>query len=285
LIILYTIVYDACCGTRSERDRESIVDLELEGKRAIVTGGGTGIGLAIARELSHEGAVVAVVGRRKEVLEDTATALESETGNRVLPISADISDDESVRALVSTFVAEVGGVDILVNCASENPAQRGPTYRDATDDEFARQLNTKVIGYLRTARAVAPYMIDQGWGRIINISGISVRNAYRVVSSVRNAGVTALTKNLADELGPHGINVTVLYPGYTVTDRIIAEAAHAGVALEDYLKTIYTGQAIGRPVQPHEVAWVAAFLASPKSITINGDPIPVAGGFLGSIHY
>src|ERR1700722_18963647 len=148
------------------------MDLELDGKRAIVTGGGTGIGFAIATELSRGGGKVAIVGRRQEVLESASKRIEAETGNPVLPVVADTGDDESVSSLVQQVVAEFAGVDILVNAASENPAQPGGNdYTHATSQQFMRQLNVKVIGYLRTAQAVAPYFIEQGWGRIINLSG------------------------------------------------------------------------------------------------------------------
>jgi NAD(P)-dependent dehydrogenase (short-subunit alcohol dehydrogenase family) len=266
------------------------VDLELHGKRAIVTGGGAGIGRAIATELSREGAEVAITGRRPEVLKDAATQIEAETGRPVLPIVSDTGSDESVRAMVSGVAGSFGGVDILANVASENPAQPGgPSYVHATDDQFIRQLDVKVLGYLRTARAVAPYLIGQRWGRIINVSGIGVRRTGPVINSVRNAGVTALSKSLADELGPHGINVTVLYPGHTLSNtyeqRLAAEAAERGMELADYLATIDTGTALGRFVRPEEIGWVAAFLASPKSITISGDVITVGGGFLGATYY
>jgi NAD(P)-dependent dehydrogenase (short-subunit alcohol dehydrogenase family) len=266
------------------------MDLELRGKRAIVTGGGAGIGRAIATELAREGADVAITGRRPEVLKDAAAQIEAETGKPVAVVAADTGSDESVQALVSEVVASFGGIDILANVASENPAQPGgPSYVHATDDQFIRQLNVKVLGYLRTTRAVAPYLIEQRWGRIINVSGIGVRRTGPVINSVRNAGVTALSKSLADELGPHGINVTVLYPGHTLSDtyeqRLAAEAAERGMDLADYLATIDTGTALGRFVRPEEIGWVAAFLASPKSITISGDVITVGGGFLGATYY
>jgi len=206
------------------------VDLELQGKRAIVTGGGAGIGRAIATELAREGVKVAITGRRPEVLKEAAAEIETDTGTPVMAVAADTGSDESVQALVAEVVASLGGIDILANVASENPAQPGgPSYVHATDDQFIRQLNVKVLGYLRTTRAVAPHLIEQHWGRIINVSGIGVRRTGPVINSVRNAGVTALSKSLADELGPHGINVTVLYPGHTLSNtyekRLAASAA------------------------------------------------------------
>jgi NAD(P)-dependent dehydrogenase (short-subunit alcohol dehydrogenase family) len=266
------------------------MDLQLDGKRAIVTGGGSGIGFAIAAGLAEEGVAVAVVGRRRDPLEAAAERLREQTGGRVIAVVGDTGDDASVTAMVASVVEQFGGVDILVNAASENPAQPGGLgYEHATDEAFTRQLNVKVIGYLRTARAVAPYFKAQRWGRIINVSGVGVRQTYSVINSVRNSGVVALTKNLADELGPYGVTATPIYPGHTLSDnyraRLRVEAEQKGMELEAYLATIDTHNAIGRFVLPEEVAWVVTFLASPKSVTISGDPIPVGGGFLGHIYY
>lgn len=266
------------------------MDLELRGKRAIVTGGGSGIGYAIAAGLAEEGVAVAIVGRRSEPLEAAASRLREQAGGQAIAVVADTGDDISVQAMVAQVVEEFGGVEILVNVASENPAQLGGlTYEHATDEAFTRQLNVKVIGYLRTARAVAPYFKAQRWGRIINVSGVGTRQTYSVINSVRNAGVVAMTKNLADELGPFGITATPIYPGHTLSDnyrvRLQAEADAKGLTLDDYLETIDTHNAIGRFVRPEEIAWVVTFLASPRSVTISGDPIPVGGGFLGHIYY
>lgn len=126
-------------------------------------------------------------------------------------------------ALVARAVKEFGGgVDILVNSAATPWSANAPTdFAATTDDVVRREIEIKVLGYLRTARAGAPYLVDQGWGgRIINISGLGgARAANSIAQTVRNVSVSALTKNLADELGPHGINVTVVHPGRTRTER------------------------------------------------------------------
>ena len=257
--------------------------LELEDKRAIVTGGGTGIGYAIALELAREGVRVAIAGRRQGVLDDAAKQITAETGRYVLAVAADTGDDASVRALVATVEREFGGLDILVNNAAEQPAQHGPSYTDADDEWFLRQLNVKVLGYLRTIRAAAPLLKANGWGRIINISGTGSRQTVSVIGSVRNAAVTALTKNIADELGPHGINVTVVHPGATNTDKAaeLRRSRTFSPAARDALAT----NVIGRIVEPQEVAWVVAFLASPRSVAITGDGVVAGGGVPGFIYY
>ena len=136
-------------------------------------------------------------------------------------------------------------------------------------------INIKVIGYLRTARAVAPHLIAQRWGRIINIGGLAIRKTGRPVATLRNVGVAAITKNLADELGPSGINVTAVHPGATRTERTDAASE----------RTAAKGNSIGRIVDASEVAAVVTFLASPLSVAITGDAITAGGGSPGTIHY
>ena len=150
-------------------------------------------------------------------------------------------------------------------------------------------MNTKVMGYLRCAQAVAPYMIDQGWGRIINLSGMAARQAGYAVGSMRNVSVSALSKNLADELGPHGINVTTVHPGMTNTERTPAmleeRAKTQGITIEEAERRMAEGNSIHHLVDAREIAYVIAFLASPKSISINGDAIATGGGVPRAIHY
>lgn len=265
------------------------MDLELKGKRAIVTGGSRGIGKAIARQLALEGADVVVSARGKEALEATAEELATETGQRVVPVAADTGDDDSARALVAEAVSALGGVDILVNNAAKVLGGRPPRLADVTKEIFWDDVNVKVLGYLRCAREVAPHMAEQGWGRIVNVSGLAARQAASIVGSVRNVSVAALTKNLADELGPKGINVTVVHPGITRTERtpdlVAAQAQRLEIGPEEAERRMGANVSIGRIVDAAEVAWVVAFLASPKSVAINGDAIACGGGTLGAIHY
>jgi NAD(P)-dependent dehydrogenase (short-subunit alcohol dehydrogenase family) len=132
-------------------------------------------------------------------------------------------------------------------------------------------------------------MIEQGWGRIINVSGLAARHTGLTFGSIRNVAVAALTKNLADELGPAGINVTVVHPGMTVTERtpsvIAGYAAARGISEAEAEAAIAAGISIRRVVTAAEIADVIAFLASPRSVAVTGDAIPVGGGSPGAIHY
>ena len=260
------------------------MDLELTGRRAVVTGGSRGIGLAIGRALAAEGADVALVARTEDVLERAAEEVARESGRKVIGVPADTGDDASVATMVGLVVAQLGGVDILVNAAA-TPATGAPF----TDDNLEDEINVKVRGYLRCARAVAPLMVESGWGRIVNIGGLAARQTGNLVGTVRNVAVAALTKNLADELGPRGVNVNVVHPGMTRTERT-AEAAAAmassrGVTVEELERALQGAVSLGRIVTAEEVAAVVTFLASPKSVAINGDPVVASGGARGSIHY
>ena len=266
------------------------MDLELTGRVAIVTGGSRGIGKAIAVALAREGVEVALVGRDPGVAEDAARSIATETGRTVRAYLADTGRGEEVRGAVAKIVADFGRVDILVNGAAR-PAGQGPVPKlaDLMDEAVLDVVNVKVVGYLRFAREVAPIMRAQGFGRIINVAGLAARQTGSIAGSIRNVGVAALTKNLADELGPDGINVTCVHPGLTRTEKTPAamryHAEAAGVSPEEIENRFASAAAIRQIVTAEQVADVVAFLASPKSIAITGDAIAVGGGRAGAIYY
>ena len=266
------------------------MDLELGGKVAIVTGGSLGIGRAIARELALEGVDVAIVARNRERLATAEKELADETGRRIVGISADTGDDESVRRMVGEAAEAFGRLDILVNCAARPGGQAPPPkLAEITDELFRDEMNTKVMGYLRCAREVAPHMVRRGWGRIISISGLAARSTGTAIGSMRNVAVVAMTKNLADELGPHGINATVVHPGLTRTEKtagVVAERARqSGRSPDEVEQQMAEGNTVRRLIDAREIAYVVAFLASPKSIAINGDVIAAGGGVPRAIYY
>src|SRR6201996_2393951 len=277
---------------RGRGGKISGVDLELVGKRAIVTGGSRGIGLAVAKALSAEGAHVALVARDAAALQTARAAVEEAGGlaaGRVITVSCDTGDDHAVGHMAADVAAAFGGVDILVNAAAQvNTGTFGGGLDAFSEAEFTEQVNVKVLGYLRCARAVAPSMKANGWGRIVNISGLAARSAGAITGSVRNVAVAAVTKNLADELGHHGVNVTVVHPGMTVTERtpelIALRAERAGISLAEAEAQMAASVSIGRLVTAEEVAAVVTFLASPRSVAVNGDAIAVGGGTLGPVY-
>jgi len=261
------------------------VDLRLAGARAVVTGGSQGIGLAVARGLVMEGARVAVVARDEERLRAAAAGL----GPEVLAVPADTTDDAAVRAMVEEVVDAWGGVDVLVNAAAQPAGGSVPALEDITDAEVDADFDTKVLGYLRCARAVAPHMTAQGYGRIVNISGLNARRTGSIAGSIRNVAVAALTANLADELGPSGVGVTVVHPGMVETERtprLVASRAAATGRTEDEVRAdLAAGSSLRRLVTAEEVADVVVFLCSPRAVAVTGDAVGAGGGNRGAIHY
>ena len=242
------------------------MDLKLAGRVAIVTGGSKGVGRAIARELAQEGVDIAICARDRHSLEATAEALAKETRRRVVPIVADTTNTDSVTRMVDAALAALGRLDILVN----NAATPGGVVRghlsEADESALLEDINTKVVGYLRCAKAALPHLQRRGWGRIINIGGLSGRRSGNI-SGLRNAAIVHLTKTLADQLGPHGITVNLVHPGATRTERTDEETARRA-----------STNAIRRIVDAHEIGQVVAFLASPKAASITGVAIDASGG-------
>jgi NAD(P)-dependent dehydrogenase (short-subunit alcohol dehydrogenase family) len=191
--------------------------------------------------------------------------------------------------MVEQAASALGHLDILVNCAAQPGGQAPPPkLAEITDDAFYSDINVKVMGYLRCAREVAPHMIRQGWGRIISISGLAARSTGSTIGSLRNIAVVAMTKNLADELGPRGINVTVVHPALTRTEKtpgvIAALAERQGISVDDAERRM-VNNLVGRWIDARDIAYVVTFLASPKAAAINGDVIAAGGGVKGVIYY
>ncbi len=242
------------------------MDLGLAGRVAIVTGGSRGIGRAIAHALASEGVDVAICARQRQALDEAAKALTQDTGRRIIPVVADTMSSESVAHLVDATLTAFGRLDVLVNNASTPGGMvRGPL-AEADDKTLLEDIDTKVVGYLRCAKAVAPHMQQRRWGRIINIGGLSGRRSGNI-SGLRNAAIVHLTKTLADELGAHGITVNLVHPGPTRTERTDGETERRAAT-----------NAIRRIVDASEIAQVVTFLASTKAANVTGVAIDASGG-------
>ncbi len=258
------------------------MDLELKGKVALVTGGSKGIGRAIAFELAREGADVAICARGQETLEAAAKEIERETGRRVLPVVADVSKTAEVERMVAQVVQVLGRIDILVNNAGQPGGLATGPLAKVTDSAMLEDLNTKLMGYLRCARAVAPVMQRQGWGRIVNIGGMSARQSGTYSTGVRNIAIVHLSKALSDELGPSGITVNVVHPAATRTEwldkRLADQARQQGTTVEEIERRMAQQNATRRIVDAREIAYLVAFLASPRSVAVTGEVIGATGG-------
>jgi NAD(P)-dependent dehydrogenase (short-subunit alcohol dehydrogenase family) len=270
------------------------MELGLHGKRAIVAGGARGIGKAIARELAREGVDLAIVSRSKEQLEQTAGELAGETGRNVIPLAADVTSRDQVDRMVAQAAERLGGLHILVNSASlPGGTATGPIHT-VNDEELLNDFDVKYMGALRCARAAIPYLQEQKWGRIINISGTNARNAGNLSGGARNASLVHFTKTLAVQLGRYGITVNCIHPGTTRTERtpslLRARAAELGISPEeveqqDFAPGSPRGNAIGRMVDASEIAYLTAFLASDKAWAITGELIVATGGAGQAVYY
>jgi NAD(P)-dependent dehydrogenase (short-subunit alcohol dehydrogenase family) len=266
------------------------LDLELRDKVAVVTGGNRGIGKAVAWQLAREGVDVALVARDRAALDAAAAEIARATKRRVKGYVADTGHDAAVKTAIAQALGEFGRIDILVNCAAAVGGRgKPPTLAEITNDSFFADMNVKVMGYLRTIREVTPHMAARGGGRIINISGLAALATGSTIGSIRNVGVAALTKNLADELAPSGISVVCVHPGRTRTEKTAELVEHQakvhGVAPEEIERRLAAGNLARRVITAEEIAYLVAFLASPKSVAINGDSVAAGGGTPGAIHY
>lgn len=272
------------------------MDLGLQGKFALVAGGGRGIGKAIALDLAREGVDVAIASRTLEQLRETAREIEDQTGRRVIPLVVDVTNREQVDRMTEEAATRLGGLHILVNSASlpgGSPSAVGPI-ETLDDDELLSDFDVKYVGALRCARAAIPYLKEQGWGRIINISGANARRAGNLSGGARNTSLVHLTKTLAVQLGRFGITVNCIHPGTTRTERtpgmLAARAAELGMSPEemeqqDFAPGSPSGNSIGRMVDASEIAYLTTFLASDKAWAVTGELVGATGGAGSSVYY
>ncbi len=245
----------------------------LDGRAAIVTGGAQGIGAAYAQGLAREGAAVAVA----DILDtsDVVTAI-NDNGGRALGVSADVSDNDSVAALIDAAVSEFGNVDILVNNAAIFASLDLKPFSAIPDDEWDRVMNVNIGGLFRCARAVVPEMQKNGYGKIINISSGTVFNGAPMMLHyvTSKAAVLGFTRSLAREVGDMGICVNALAPGFTLSEGIEANASY----VDPVKDMIVASRAIKRGQTPEDLVGALVFLASADSDFMTGQTMLVDGG-------
>ena len=246
------------------------MDLGLEGKNAIVTGGSVGIGAAIARRLAEEGCNVAINYRRHDTeAREVIRSIEA-MGRRGLAVNADVSSFADAQNMVQQVVAEFGSLDIMVCNAGIN--WDGVIWK-MTEEQFDTVINVNLKGYFNYNKAAALVFKDQKSGKIVNISSINgLRGKFAQVNySASKGGEIAMSKSLAKELGKFNVNVNVVAPGMVMTE--MAESIPP-----EFLTKAMDETALGRFASPDECADLVAFLCSDRARHITGDVIKIDGG-------
>jgi NAD(P)-dependent dehydrogenase (short-subunit alcohol dehydrogenase family) len=263
------------------------LDLQLEGKKAVVTGGSRGIGKAIARELAAEGCDVVIGARTESTLREAADEIASQTGRKVVPITVDMSDLASIRRFVTGAAEALGGIEILVNNAARVGGSAPDDLETVTDELLLSDFTEKTMGYFRTSREAIEHMKAAGWGRIVNIGGVTVRVPTAFSTPARNAAMIVMSKTLANSVAKHNITVNVVHPGLAVTERIQsrfeAAAERGNTSYDAVLQQQAERMGIGRMVMAEDLAKVVVFLCSPIAFSISGEAISAAGGSGGSV--
>src|SRR5690349_14108695 len=249
--------------------------LDLSGRVAVVVGGTSGIGRALAHGLAEAGADVVPSSRREEQVESTAAEIEA-FGRKTVRCTSDVADRDSLKALLDQTVSELGKVDILVNCAGIT--KRTPTL-DVADDEWDSIIETNLTGTLRGCQVFGRHMIENGYGRIINIASLSTFvSLYEVAAyAASKAAVASLTKSLAIEWAKKGVNVNAIAPGVfrTALNTKLLDETPRG---QEFLART----PMGRFGNVEELAGAAVFLASDAASFVTGEVLVVDGGFLAS---
>jgi NAD(P)-dependent dehydrogenase (short-subunit alcohol dehydrogenase family) len=256
--------------------------MKLKDQTAIVTGGGRGIGRTIALTLAREGANVLVCGRHRDGLESTAQEIE-QLARRSSVVVADVSQESQVAAVVESALQSFGRIDILVN----NAGVAGPTapVTNVTRKEWDEVLAVNLTSAFLCAKAVIPHMIQQQSGRIVNISSIAGKRAYALRSpyAASKWGIIGLSATLAQELGPHNIQVNAICPGPTAGERmnaVIAGRARELGQSETEVERLYVeGTALKRMVDPEHIAAMVLLLVSHEGSSITGEAIDVTAGY------
>jgi NAD(P)-dependent dehydrogenase (short-subunit alcohol dehydrogenase family) len=247
---------------------------------AVITGGSSGLGFAVASVLAHRGDTVVIAARNNGRLESARRMMQEGLTSPVVAISADTTDQTQVDSLMSNVLGRCGRIDILINCAA-NPSGTAAAIEDVNTDVLLDDLNTKVVGYVRCVKAVAPSMKRQKYGRIVNIGGLTGRSS-EMLSGLRNAAVSHLTKKLSDELGPFGITVNAVHPGIVRTPHLDElfddEAAKQGLQSNEVEADFVARIPIRRVLDPAEIGSLVAFLTSDDAAGITGESIAIDGG-------
>ena len=259
------------------------MDLGIQGRTAFVAASSKGIGRACALGLAREGCRVVCCSRHIDEVQATAEDIQRQTGGEVLAFEADLNSREDIETLMNKTRAIFGKIEILVNnCGGPAP---GP-FKTTTEDQWKSGFESTLMSSVRLIRCVLPDMQAAGWGRIINITSVSVKQPIDglLLSNAFRAGVIGMAKTLANEVGKDHITVNTVAPGYTLTQRLEslfdARSRELNVDREMLLEQVRKTIPLNRFGKPEEVANAVVFLASEAAAYISGSILPVDGGFI-----
>ncbi len=259
------------------------MDLGLTNKIALVAASSKGLGRASAEALAQEGAKVTICARDAEALNKTQAEMAAATGAEILAVPADMTKPDDINNVIQQTVDHFGGLHILVCNAGGPPAGYFP---DFDDEEWEAAFNLNLMSTVRLIRAALPHLQAAQWGRIINVTSLSVKEPVDnlLLSNSIRAAVHGMTKTLSNQIAKDGITINNVMPGYIQTDRVnqlvAINAQKSGLSTEEVIANISTPIPVGRIGQPEEFGALVAFLASEKSGYINGSSILIDGGMV-----
>jgi 3-oxoacyl-[acyl-carrier protein] reductase len=262
------------------------MELGIKDRVALVAAASKGIGFAAARELAKEGARVFLCSRDEKRASEAAQKIHDETGATVAGIGADVTDNESVEHFVNLVRERAGRIDILVNNAGGPPPA---TFADADLDMFRKAFELNALSAIRLAKLVLPGMQSQKWGRIVNITSVSVKQPIDglLLSNTVRAGLTGWAKTVSTEVAADNVTINNIAPGYTLTERqdelATARAKTMGKPKEEMIGLWAAQVPMRRLASPEEIAAAVAFLASERASYITGVTLQVDGGWVRSL--
>jgi 3-oxoacyl-[acyl-carrier protein] reductase len=262
------------------------MDFGLQNRVALVAAASKGIGFASAYELAREGARVFLCSRDETRASEAAQKIHKETGATVAGIAADVTDEREAERFVSLALGQAGHIDILVTNAGGPPTS---TFADADLDLFRQAFEQNALSAIRLAKLVLPGMRARKWGRIVNITSVSVKQPIEglLFSNTVRAGLTGWAKTVSTEVASDNVTVNNVAPGYTLTERqdqlAQARGSSLGQSKEEMIALWSSQVPMRRLAKPEEIAAAVAFLASERASYITGVTLQVDGGWVRSL--
>ena len=258
------------------------MDLGIRGRVAFIAGGSQGLGRAVATQLGKEGVKLVICALDDPELPKAVEEIRAETGAEIIGVAADLTDSEQAKNFIRKGIAHFGTADILVNNAGGPPSK---TFLEIDEELWTRGFRLNLLSTITMTREIVPVLVEKRWGRIINMTSISVKQPIDglILSNTIRSGVVGLAKTLSNELAPHNITVNNICPGYTMTERVrtlsIAVAQKESKTPEEIVASWTSTIPMGRLGKPEDFGALVAFIASEHAGYITGASIPIDGGW------